>query len=199
MADVRIARHVSAAVLAGGASRRMGRDKAALPFRGEPLLQRIVRRVSAVFPDPFVVSNTPERYPFLRCPVIPDRIPGRGPLSGIDAALRHGNAPFRFVCGCDMPFLSEGLMRLLAGKAGEGIDLVLPFGPDGAQPLCAVWGRSALPAVGRALDEGRLSLVDLSVDLSVLEVTVTEVEEADPGFRSFRNVNTPEEWAALPP
>ena len=185
---------VSAAVLAGGASRRMGRDKALLPYRGRPLLQAVLLRVEAVFPAPFVVTNTPERYPFLSCPTVPDRFPGKGPLAGIEAALRHASAPFVFVCACDMPFLSEPLLRLLAERASGGTDLVLPCGPDGAEPLCAVWGKTALPAVESALGEERLSLVLLAAGLSVRKVSVDEVAGVDPEFASFRNFNTPEDF-----
>ena len=185
---------ISAAVLAGGASRRMGRDKALLPFHGRPLLQIVVDRVSSVFFDPFVVSNALGRYPFLTCPIVPDRFPGKGPLAGIDAALRHADTPFVFVCGCDMPFLSESLLRLLAKKGGEGIDLVLPSGPNGAEPLCAIWGQSALPAIGQALAKERLSLVSLADRLSVQRVTPEEVAAVDPSFASFRNFNTIAEW-----
>ncbi|HEY5996064.1 MAG TPA: molybdenum cofactor guanylyltransferase [Candidatus Deferrimicrobiaceae bacterium] len=181
-------------MLAGGASRRMGRDKALLDFRGRPLIQAVLDRVGAVFNNPFVVSNTPERFPFLSCPIVPDRFPGKGPLAGIDAALRHARTPFAFACGCDMPFLSEPLLKLLAEKAGEGIDLVLPSGPDGAEPLCAIWGRSALPAVEQALAEERLSLVALANKLSVHEVTIEEVAAVDPSFASFRNFNTRSDW-----
>jgi molybdopterin-guanine dinucleotide biosynthesis protein A len=169
----------------------MGRDKALIPFRGQPLLQVVLNRVSTVFPDPFVISGSPERYPFLKCPVVPDRLPGRGPLSGIDAALRHAGTPFVFVCGCDMPFLSESLLRLLAARIRGGIDLVMPSGPDGAEPLCAIWGKSALPAVETALSEDRFSLVVLAERLSVQSVATAEVSGVDPGFASFRNFNTP--------
>ncbi len=172
----------------------MRRDKALLPFRGRPLLQVVLDHVSVVFSDPFVISNTPGSYPFLACPVIPDRLPGKGPLAGIDAALRHADTPFVFVCGCDMPFLSESLMRLLGEKVGEGIDLVMPTGPDGAEPLCAIWGKSALPAIEQALAEARLSLVVLAEQLSVHRVAITEVSAVDPTFASFRNFNTVAEW-----
>ncbi len=192
--SVRIVTTISAAVLAGGESRRMGRDKALLRFHGKPLLQVVLGRVSTVFAHPFVVSNSPERYPFLTCPVVPDRMPGKGPLAGIDAALRYAATPFVFACGCDMPFLSESLLCLLAGKAIEGIDLVLPSGPDGAEPLCAIWGKTAIPAIERALAEERLSLVLLANQLSVHHVTIDEVALADPTFASFRNFNTAEEW-----
>jgi molybdopterin-guanine dinucleotide biosynthesis protein A len=188
---------VSAAVLAGGASRRMGRDKALLPFRGEPLLQSIIRRLSIVFRDPFVVSGDPGRYPFLDCPIVPDRVAGKGPLAGIDAALRHAAAPFVFVCGCDMPFLSEALLRHLAGKAGEGFDLVLPFGPDGPQPLCAVWGKTALPEIESALAQNRLSVIEMAKNVTVLSITSEEVASVDPGFSSFRNVNTPDDARSI--
>jgi FdhD protein len=198
MADAAPAPTVVAAVLAGGASTRMGRDKALLPFRGRPLLQVVLDRVAAVFPSPFVVANAPERYPFLSCPTVPDRYPGKGPLAGIESALRHASAPFVFACACYMPFLAEGLLRLLAERASPGADLVLPYGPDGAEPLCAIWGKSALPAVESALSGERLSLVVLAEALSVRKVPAEEVAAADPEFASFRNFNTPEEYRRRP-
>lgn len=195
MTDVRQVTLATAAVLAGGASRRMGRDKSLLPFRGRPLLQAVLERVLAVFLDPFVVSNTPDRYPFLSCPIVPDRFPGKGPLAGIDAALRHAKTPFAFVCGSDMPFLSEPLLRLLSERVSRGGDLVMPYGPAGAEPLCAIWGKSALPEIERALADERLSLVVLAERLSVQRVTADEVVLVDPTFASFRNFNTPADWA----
>ena len=71
----------------------------------------------------------------------------------------------------------------------------VPAGPRGPEPLCAVWGKGALPEVSRALGEGRLSLQELIKSLPVHIVGEEEVAGADPGFRSFRNLNTPGAWA----
>lgn len=184
---------VAAAVLAGGRSRRMDRDKALLPFDGEPLLLAVCRRLSPLFPELIVVAGAPGLYPFLPFPVVPDRVPGMGPLSGIDAALRHARAPYVFVTACDMPFPSEALIGRLAGMA-EGADLVVPCGPDGPEPLCAIYGKGCLPAVEAALGAGRLSAAELIGRVASRVVPAEEVRALDPDFSSFRNLNTPEDY-----
>ncbi|HJX16085.1 MAG TPA: molybdenum cofactor guanylyltransferase, partial [Candidatus Deferrimicrobiaceae bacterium] len=81
--------NMSAAILAGGKSRRMGRNKALLSFRGRPLIARVYETVQPLFEDIFLVTNDPGLFDFVPCPKIPDRVPGKGPISGVDAALRH--------------------------------------------------------------------------------------------------------------
>jgi molybdopterin-guanine dinucleotide biosynthesis protein A len=186
-------RDISGAILAGGASKRIGREKALLPFRGKKLVAHVHERVAAVFEEVVLVTNAPGLFPFLPCRMIRDRVPGKGPLSGVDAALRGARTAFVFISGCDMPFLSEDLLRLLAGRA-QDCDLVLPYGPAGPEPLCAVYGKGALPRIEEALTSGALDLAGLAQAVRTRVVPPGEVAAVDPGFRSFRNVNTPEDY-----
>lgn len=187
---------ISAAILAGGASRRMGRNKALLPFRGRPLIARIHEIVQDLCEDVFLVTNDPGPYDFLPCPKIPDRVPGKGPISGVDAALRHSRHPHVLVVGCDTPFLSPSLLERLAGETA-GADLVIPIGPRGPEPLCAIYGKGCIPRIGESILKGEFSLVALAGKVLTREISREEVASVDPEFRSFLNVNTPEDCRVL--
>jgi molybdopterin-guanine dinucleotide biosynthesis protein A len=126
----------------------MGKTKALLPYRGRPLIVHVYEIVQTLFEDVFLVTNDPELFNFLPCPKIADRVPGKGPISGVDAALRYSRHPYVLVVGCDAPFLSPSLLKLLTGKA-VGADLVIPYGPRGAEPLCAVYGKGCLCVPGK--------------------------------------------------
>ena len=189
-------RNMSAAILAGGRSRRMGKTKALLPYRGRPLIAQVYETLQTLFEDIFLVTNDPEIFDFLPCPKIPDRVPGKGPISGVDAALRYSRNPTVLVVGCDAPFLSPSLLKLLTGKA-VGADLVIPYGPRGPEPLCAVYGKGCLPLIEDSLRKGDFKLVELGKRLRTREVPLEEVAAVDPGFLSFRNINTPGEYRTL--
>jgi len=188
--------NISAAILAGGKSRRMGRNKALLPFRGRPLVARVHETLQPLFEDIFLVTNDPGLFDFVPCPKIPDRVPGKGPISGVDAALRHSRNTYVLVVGCDAPFLSPSLLELLAGKTEEA-DLVIPIGPDGPEPLCAVYGKGCLPHIEESLRKGDFSLMALVGRSRTREIPAEEVAGVDPGFRSFMNINTPGDFRML--
>ncbi|MCS7050494.1 MAG: molybdenum cofactor guanylyltransferase, partial [Thermomicrobium sp.] len=106
----------SVAILAGGQSRRMGRDKALLDFHGEPLLGRVLRRVRPLTDDLFIVASDRPAYLQFGVPVVPDRIPDAGPLGGIYSALLSARHEYCLVLSCDLPFvdplLLQGLLAL---------------------------------------------------------------------------------------
>jgi molybdopterin-guanine dinucleotide biosynthesis protein A len=107
------------AALAGGQSRRMGQDKAALAIGGQPLLARVVARLQMVTPQVRVIGAVERAALVPGVPVVPDLRPGCGPLGGIYTALRTTSAPYVLVVGCDMPFLNAALLRhLLFDPAG---------------------------------------------------------------------------------
>jgi molybdopterin-guanine dinucleotide biosynthesis protein A len=189
-------RNISAAILAGGRSRRMGGNKALLPYRGKPLIAHVFETLESLFEEIFLVTNDPGLFDFLPCPKIPDRVSGKGPIAGIDAALSYSRKSFVLAVGCDAPFLSPRLLELLAEKA-EGSDLVIPHGPSGPEPLCAVYGKGCLALIEESLRKGDLRLTELVKRLRTREISPEEVATVDPGFRSFRNINTPREYRNL--
>lgn len=181
------------AVLAGGASRRMGQDKAALLLGGESLLARVVRRLRAATDDVIVVGP-PERQSLVPgVQVVPDARPGLGPLGGIYTALRASAAPYTFVVACDMPFVQPELVRYLLDLA-PGYDVVVPRSARGTEQLHAVYSRECLPAVAGLLDAGDLVVSALYARVRTRFVAPEEWAVYDPQGLSTFNANTREEW-----
>lgn len=181
----------SAAVLAGGKSSRMGQPKARLALGGEPLLQRVLRPLAALFEDVFVVSRDASLAEF-GVAVWPDVAEG-GPLAGILTALEHAERPHCLVVACDMPFLSAPLLRYMTELAGEA-DVVAPRDARGWHPLHAVYARSVAPVAAERLRRGEGAVHALFADVRCREVGPEELARfGRPGRDPLLNLNTPED------
>ncbi|HEY4745534.1 MAG TPA: formate dehydrogenase accessory sulfurtransferase FdhD, partial [Desulfuromonadaceae bacterium] len=124
---------IAGVILAGGESRRMGRNKAMLTVGGERMIESAYRCLAELFDEVLLVTNTPEVYDFIPCRKINDIYPGMGPLAGIHAALSACNAERAFVTGCDMPSLNAALIRELCAMPDD-LDVVIPETPGGLEP-----------------------------------------------------------------
>jgi molybdopterin-guanine dinucleotide biosynthesis protein A len=173
----------------------MGSDKGLLPFGGRRLIEVVLDAIGPLFPEILIVANDPTAYAGFGVRVVPDRIPGRGPLGGIHAALCSNRSPHTFCFACDMPFLNPAVIVHLSALA-PGYDAVVPRSDAGCEPLHAIYGRSCLPHVERMVREDRLRLDRLFSAVRVRWVDADEVRPLDPSLRSFLNVNTPEELEA---
>lgn len=185
----------SAIVLAGGESRRLGRDKSLLLLEGRPLLVRTLDRLAAISDDLIVVTNTPQNYAHLDLDarLVRDQRPGVGSLMGIYSGLkaaRHGRA---LVVACDMPFLNLALLRYLL-DCGPACDVVIPRLGEWLEPLHAIYDKACLPAMEQVLAQGRRQIIAFFDRVQVCEVTAAEIDRMDPRHLSFVNVNTPQDW-----
>jgi molybdopterin-guanine dinucleotide biosynthesis protein A len=183
---------VIGAILAGGESRRMGRDKAFLPFGRTTVVERVAARLREACADVFVVANNPEPYEALGLRTVPDALPERRSLVGIYTAVRHAGGP-AFVCGCDMPFLCAALVRYM-GDLARSADVVIPRVRD-YEPLHAVYTPACLEPITRVLASGGRN-ADLLRDVRTRVVDSDELRRFDPDLRSLVNLNTPDEYAA---
>jgi molybdopterin-guanine dinucleotide biosynthesis protein A len=184
----------STIVLAGGASARMGRPKALLPFGPETLIERIVRRFAAVSAEVIVVSGPHVRLPPLprEARIVEDETPLRGPLSGLAGGLHAAANETSFVCGCDHPFLEPALASFLVERcrATPGAAAVWARWDDSPQPLVAAYRKDLSEVVDDMLASGLRRLVDLR-RARVIEITPRELAALDPWGRSFVDVDTP--------
>lgn len=183
-------------IQAGGMSTRMGQDKALMPFLGRPLIARLVERLRGLPDELLITTNRPEAYAFLSLPLFGDLLPGTGALGGLYTALNAASYPLVGVLACDMPFVSA---RLLSAQRDlllqEEIDVVIPRSPQGLEPLHALYRRDAcLKAVRAALDAGERKMVAWLPQVRARVMEPDEVARYDPQFRSFFNVNAPEEF-----
>lgn len=181
---------VSGFVLVGGKSSRMGRDKALLPWNGITLAQHVAQTVAEATGSATLIGD-PARYSGLGYPVYPDRLPGHGPISGVATALSISRDEWALVAGCDMPAISAGPLRLLVQEAAAThTRCIVPVGPSGPEPLCAVYHRDCLPAIEKAIAEGRFRMRDI-----VNELRASFFTSIDPAC--FANLNTPRDLEAF--
>ncbi|MFO7722875.1 MAG: molybdenum cofactor guanylyltransferase [Bacteroidales bacterium] len=134
-------RHISVAILAGGRNSRFnGQPKALIPWKGKPLIQYYLLQLQKYTDDLFVISNEPEQlFPFTK-KVFPDQIAGRGPLSGIHAAVTRAVHPHVLVVACDMPFLPVALIPHLTAQTDKNPDrVIIPVHEKKTEPLFALW------------------------------------------------------------
>lgn len=187
---------ITGAVLAGGQSRRMGRDKATLALDGEPLVARVVRGLRLALKDVIVIGPASLRALRPGALVIPDIRPGLGPVGGLLTALESAQTPWIFLAACDMPFIEQALVQRIVGLAlaSRDVDAVAFRSPGGLEPLCAAYHRDLLPLVADALNGPRPSMRGLLSEIRIREIPREEMTSLDPNSHSTFNTNTPEEW-----
>jgi molybdopterin-guanine dinucleotide biosynthesis protein A/nucleoside-triphosphatase THEP1 len=179
----------TAIIMAGGSSTRMGTDKSMLPIEGRPIIERICERLSTCFEQILISADNKEKFEFLGCKVVPDKIPGQGPLMGIASALEASSHELNFVVACDIPHIELGHVRRVISEAVNGeYDIVVPVASDGQyEPLFAAYRKSALRAINKVLSLGGRKIsevfalcsvkkIDLGADLVNLNTTA-EYEE----------------------
>jgi molybdopterin-guanine dinucleotide biosynthesis protein A len=187
----------SAAILAGGSARRFGgRDKSALVVDGRRIIDRQIDVLEPVVGELLLVGRTAWAGAPSGVRIVPDRMPGRGPLGGLHAALCAARGDPIFVVACDMPFLEAPLVRHLLELAA-GADAAVPRTDRGYHPLCAAYARTCLPAVERRLAEGRLTMIDLLDDLRIETLEAAGIDAFGPHRRLLANINSPAEYREL--
>jgi molybdenum cofactor guanylyltransferase len=186
---------VSAFVLAGGRSSRMGTDKALLPYGEKTLLQLALEKVKPVSAAPIIVGSR-ELYGGYG-EVIEDRFPGCGPLGGIHAALCATQTDLNLVMSVDMPLMSTGFLCWLIEIATSGQELaVVPETRQRLQPLCAVYRRAARGVIEQALLLSEFKVSAIFTRIPTRYVPEDELVAAGFSPEIFANLNTPAEYAA---
>lgn len=186
----------SAAILAGGQSRRMGRDKSMLEIGGIPVIRRIVDTLGEMFAEVFVVANEKAEYERMGLAVVGDIHPGNDSLGGLHTAVASAQSSHVFVAGCDMPLLQPVLIRGLTALV-EDWDVVVPVKDDYPEPLCAFYGKECAPHIEESISGGRLKMIGFHGLVRVKRVEEATWRAWDPEGASFLNANTPEEFEKI--
>ena len=182
---------VTCAILAGGKSSRLGRNKALLPVRGRSLLELQVHRLAPLFDRIVIGASDPLPYSGFGLPIIPDFYAVGCALTGIHAALSAALTEFVFVVACDLPHLSPDLVDSLL-RQRIGVDAVVPISSRGDEPLHAVYSKKCLPAIHEAARQGRWGTAAF---LSRVRVARPRVSEPYPS--PFYNLNTTDDLKGL--
>jgi molybdenum cofactor guanylyltransferase len=187
-------RYLTAFILAGGNSTRMGTDKAFVMFGGRTLLARALEVCRTITSEVRIIGDRKKFALF--APVVEDVFSGCGPLAGIQAGLQASQTDWNVFLAVDLPFVSPALLHFLVAQAREsGAIVTVPQAGKGFQPLCAVYHRCFAEAAETALRAGRYK-IDALFD-PALTHPVGEQDLRSAGFSPevFRNLNTPEELA----
>ncbi|MEK6572229.1 MAG: molybdenum cofactor guanylyltransferase [Bacteroidota bacterium] len=164
-------REITGVILAGGKSRRIGKDKAFLTVDGETFLTRITRTMRSVFEQIYIISNDGS-YRFFSLPVFKDLYQGCGPLAGIHAGLLHSRTQASFVVPCDTPFISEELIEYIISFGGHA-DVVVPMTEEKLHPLCGLYSRRCLSVIEESLRNRRVKVRDVLTRLYTVVIPIT--------------------------
>jgi molybdopterin-guanine dinucleotide biosynthesis protein A len=176
----------------------MGRDKALLPWAGGTLLGHAISRLRTVCADVYVLCGTAPRYGDHGAPLVTDRVAGAGPLGGLEAALAATDGGSAVLLGVDMPFVTPDVLRALVDWSA-GFDAAVPVLGERAEPLCAVYARTCLPAVQERLEAGDLRMTAFWDRVRVRRVAEGDLAAFGDPRRLLRNLNRPEDYEDVRP
>lgn len=187
--------NVTAVIMAGGKSSRMGMDKSFVLVHGRPMIEHIIERVTGLGDELIIITNQAERYAYLGLPLFSDIRPGQGPLGGLYTALHYARSSHVLVVACDMPWLNRPLLEFMLSLR-ESAEAIVPRWEKHPEPLHAVYSQTCREAIQRNLAAGQLKVANFYDQVKVRYLDRETITRFDPLGRSFANVNTPEELAA---
>ncbi len=178
-------------VLAGGQSSRMGTDKGRLQINGQSFVARQIGIVQTLCYQSYLLSSN-SAYPSCPVQMIPDHYPGAGPLAGIHAALQYTRTNWNLILSCDAPFVTPAFFEYLISHCNQQ-QVVMPADLHQRYPLIALWHKSALPLVEKALKAQQHKVFRL---LEELDVETVSIHHRLPFYtpRLLANINTPEDF-----
>jgi molybdopterin-guanine dinucleotide biosynthesis protein A len=186
---------ITCAILAGGKSTRMGKDKATIEVCNKPLIQQVYEKAQPVFRKILIVSSVHEQFPGIDAPIVQDISPLRSSMVGIASALLPADTPYVFVLACDMPFVtSQSIEHVIKEIHGE--DIIIPRTQYGWEALHAVYNRSCLSVMLTHIGLQRLKITGILPFFSVREV------RENPAFingeiSAFTNINVKEDLSLI--
>lgn len=173
--------------MAGGKSKRMGQDKSMLPINEKPVVKYIFEQLHPHFSQILISSDDVSKYSFLGVEVVPDEVSGKGPLIGIASALRVSVNDVNFVIACDIPQVDMSFVQQMV-RESKGFDAVVPqTGPSHYEPLFAVYKKSALAAIDKAIAAGNYRIID---PLKCCKVNYIDLS----GSKQLKNLNTMKDY-----
>jgi molybdenum cofactor guanylyltransferase len=188
---------VTGVLLAGGKSRRMGEDKRYLVVGEQTLLERGLGVLRSMFHEVLVVIAQDSAPLDIDARVVRDLVPDCGSLGGIYTGLTQATTPYIFAVACDMPFLNQAVITQFTNRR-DTADIVMARLATRLHPMHALYGKGCLPAMEQMIVARQLKIQELvsHASLRVQYVTEADLLSIDPSWRSFHNVNTPEDLEA---
>ena len=193
---------ICAALFAGGASRRMGTDKALLPWRGSTLVRYLAGELD-FFSEKLLSAQQPSLLPGADWRLVPDLRSGCGPLGALESVLSAMRSDAALCVACDLPFFTRELGQAMLRALREGADCLVCRDETGrvhpvlvcrdetgrVHPVCAIYHRRIFPVVSERLQAGDFRMMHLLANLTTDYFPVTAAQ--------MQNANTPEIWSEI--
>lgn len=196
---------LTAIILSGGKSSRMGVDKAFLKINGITLIERIYSVLSNIFNKTIIISNKPEDYNFLKTDVFNDIIQNAGPIAGIHSGLINSHTDRNFVISCDMPLITDDIIKYIIEYDSEK-QIKVCKADKHIQPLAGVYNKSVIFEIEKIINESNNLITHNSTEgkknynlktlIKNCDSEIIEIEEVF-GGNFFLNLNTPEDYQNL--
>jgi molybdenum cofactor guanylyltransferase len=178
--------NLSAIILAGGKSTRMGQDKALLKVDGDPMIVHIATKLKELFGEIIIGSNNQKHFELTQCRVIPDEIEDRGPLMGIFSCLKASSNNINFVMACDIPSINVKLVGEMIELSNHYVVVMPISGKEKLEPLFAVYNKSIIPKIEYVLSNGGSKIIDILPGLNVKFIEL--------GEKNIANLNYPDDY-----
>lgn len=190
---------ISAVILAGGNSSRMGQNKALLKLGEKTMIERIIDRLSPIFEEIILVTNHSEQYPMLKdIKFVKDEmiLEEKNSLVGIYSGLLASKNKYIFVVPCDMPFLNQELIKYMIGQLKEE-DLLIPCIKGYYQPLHAIYGKGCIQPIKELLEKRQYKIITFFKNVDMKTIDEKIIMQFSKDMRCFLNVNTYDVYSSI--
>ena len=179
---------MSCCIIAGGKSGRFGSDKSLYMLDAKPMISHTYDVVKKIFDEIYIIAPDGEKFSFLEAKIIPDIIPGLGPIGGIYTAIESIDAARVFIFPCDMPFLNQGFIEYMA-EIPDIYDIIVPVIEGRYQPLHAIYSKSCIRNIKRNIELEDYRMSGFYEGLNIRTVNEEEIGYYDDPSRMFKNIN----------
>ncbi|SCZ09170.1 molybdenum cofactor guanylyltransferase [Alkaliphilus peptidifermentans] len=193
-------KHISAVVLAGGNSKRMGHNKALLQLGSITMIERIVTILQPLFNEVIVVTNSPDTFSMLKdVKFVPDYFitNEKNSLIGLYSGLRAAENEYVFAVACDMPLLNKSIIKYMIDVLSNEEDVLIPYLEGHYQPLHAIYGKKCLRPIEEMLSKEEYKIINFFNEVKVEKVDESAIKKFDIDLQSFININTFEEYVKI--
>ena len=176
-------------ILAGGQSKRIGVNKALIEIGGERLIDIMIRKLSEVFSELFLITIPEHNYPDIKQKKIFDIIPNKSSLGAVYTGLIESKVSHSFFLACDMPFISIEFIKFMLKKKPD-YDLLIPETDKGLQPLHAIYSKACISHIKKLMDENNFKILDFFDKVRIEYIPDKICRKFDPEGKMFLNINT---------
>ncbi|HNX22602.1 MAG TPA: molybdenum cofactor guanylyltransferase [Spirochaetota bacterium] len=180
--------NIKCCIIAGGKSGRFGSDKSLHIYDGKPLISHTYDAVKPVFDEIYIIAPGGEKFSFLDAKIIPDIIPGLGPIGGIYTAVESLDLERVFIFPCDMPFINTEFIKYMT-EIPDYYDIIVPELNGRYQPLHAIYSKRCADGIKRKIELKDYRMSGFYEGYNIRAVNEDEIGFYDDPFRMFKNIN----------